>query len=165
MNSLLDGSKVIRLVTGETIVRHPKSIIAITTNVGYSGYRESTESFLDRLTPVKVDTPTEKELINRLVLNTKIEDTTTLAWLCKLRSKAEEFVVSNGITGSTYGYRMLEKVVRDIQLRLENDDESIKEATVEAAKEIIPYHISRNDEEQKDFIDSVITPLSLELKA
>lgn len=162
LNSLIDGSKSIRLITGETISRHPKSIIAITTNVGYSGYRESTESFLDRLTPIKVSTPTDEDIIARLIANTGMDKQSSLAWLCELRRKCEEFVIENGITHATYGYRMLEKVVREIQFRVE-DGENLKDATIGAAMEIIPYHISRNDEEQKELIDSVITPETLKL--
>ena len=163
LNSLLDGSRTIRLMTGETIARDPKSIICVTTNVGYAGYRESTESFLDRFTPIKIDTPTDDELKARLVANTGITNKSTLWWLCEVRNKTAEWVEENGITQATYGYRMLEKVVRDMQFRIEDGDDVVT-ATREAAIDIIPFHISRNDDEQREFIDAVLTPEILKLK-
>lgn len=164
LNSLLDGSRTIRLMTGETIARDPKSIICVTTNVGYAGYRESTESFLDRFTPIKIDTPTDNELKARLVANTGIADKSTLWWLCEVRNKTAEWVEENGITQATYGYRMLEKVVRDMQFRMEDGDDIVS-ATREAAMDVIPFHISRNDDEQREFIDAVLTPELLKLKS
>lgn len=157
LNSVLDGSRSIRLITGETIHRHPKSVVVVTTNIGYAGYRESTESFLDRVTPLSVELPENEVLKQRLRANTGFDNDKVLSWLCDLAAMTKEYIENNGISHSTVGYRMLEKVVRDIQFRVEECGEDLRSAAESSTREIVSFHVSRNLQEQEDFIKSVIT--------
>lgn len=157
LNSVLDGSRSIRLITGETIHRHPKSVVIVTTNIGYAGYRESTESFLDRVTPLSVELPENEVIKQRLRANTGFDNDKVLSWLCDLAAMTKEYIENNGISHSTVGYRMLEKVVRDIQFRTEECSEDLRSAAESSTKEIVSFHVSRNLQEQEDFIKSVIT--------
>lgn len=97
LNSVLDGSRSIRLITGETIHRHPKSVVVVTTNIGYAGYRESTESFLDRVTPLSVELPENEVLKQRLRANTGFDNDKVLSWLCDLAAMTKEYINDNGI--------------------------------------------------------------------
>lgn len=157
LNSVLDGSRSIRLITGETIHRHPKSVVVVTTNIGYAGYRESTESFLDRVTPLSVELPENEVLKQRLRANTGFDNDKVLSWLCDLAAMTKEYINDNGISHSTVGYRMIEKVVRDIQFRVEECGEDLRSAAESSIREIVSFHVSRNLQEQEDFIKSVIT--------
>lgn len=157
LNSVLDGSRSIRLITGETIHRHPKSVVIVTTNIGYAGYRESTESFLDRVTPLSVELPENEVLKQRLRANTGFDNDKVLSWLCDLAAMTKEYINDNGISHSTVGYRMIEKVVRDIQFRVEECGEGLRSAAESSTREIVSFHVSRNLQEQEDFIKSVIT--------
>lgn len=157
LNSVLDGSRSIRLITGETIHRHPKSVVVVTTNIGYAGYRESTESFLDRVTPLSVELPENEVLKQRLRANTGFDNDKVLSWLCDLAAMTKEYINDNGISHFTVGYRMIEKVVRDIQFRVEECGEDLRSAAESSTREIVSFHVSRNLQEQEDFIKSVIT--------
>lgn len=52
---------------------------------------------------------------------------------------------------------MIEKVVRDIQFRVEECGEDLRSAAESSTREIVSFHVSRNLQEQEDFIKSVIT--------
>jgi len=104
LNSLLDNCKQITLPTGETIVRHPDTVVVVTTNNDYAGCRNINQSVISRMNLVlDIDEPTEKEMVSRVKAVTGCEDEEEIALMAsvvrEIQTRCRETMITDGVCG------------------------------------------------------------------
>lgn len=68
LNSLLDNCQTITLPTGETIRRHPDTVIIVTTNSDYSGCKDINQSVISRMDLIyDVEAPDLSTMVRRVM--------------------------------------------------------------------------------------------------
>lgn len=108
LNSLLEQSGSIRLLTGERITRHPEAVVVMTTNVDYAGLEAINQSVLDRMDLiVDLPDPPQKKLIQRLKAATGFQDEAALAKMVEVTDKIEEYCQVHALTDGVCGFRSL----------------------------------------------------------
>ena len=72
LNSLLDRCNSVFLPNGETVQRHPDTVIIVTTNNDYAGCKPLNQSVISRMNLVlDLDQPDEETLVERVLGITK----------------------------------------------------------------------------------------------
>lgn len=66
LNALFEDKGCCQLCTGETISRHPDTVLIITCNKSYAGTKQINQSVLDRFAVKDVDFPSHKEVCQRV---------------------------------------------------------------------------------------------------
>ena len=104
LNSLLDNCKKITLPTGETITRHPDTIVVITTNNDYAGCRDMNQSIISRMNLViDIDEPTEREFVSRVSAITGYEDEDNMKLMASIvksiQTRCREAMITDGSCG------------------------------------------------------------------
>jgi MoxR-like ATPase len=104
LNSLLDNGKQMTLPTGETIKRHPDTVVVVTTNHDYSGCRDMNQSVISRMNLVMdIDEPTNKELATRVTAITGCADEEALALMTSvvkdIQQQCRETLINDGCCG------------------------------------------------------------------
>src|SRR5699024_6934925 len=91
LNGLLDQCKSITLPTGETVERHPDTVIVITTNVDYAGCRGMNQSIISRMNLViDLDEPDEQTLVKRVMGITGCKDKSAVTKMAQIVHKIHE---------------------------------------------------------------------------
>ena len=108
LNSLLDNCKQITLPTGETIKRHPDTVVIVSTNNDYAGCRDMNQSIISRMNLVMdIDEPTNKELIFRVSAITGCEDDEALSLMATVVKDIQTHCRESMITDGSCGMREL----------------------------------------------------------
>lgn len=108
LNGLLDRCASVVLPTGETIKRHPDTIVIVTTNISYAGCRDLNQSIISRMNLViDMDEPDTDTLINRVVNITGCTDTGTVAEMAKTVMEINEHCRETMINDGSCGIREL----------------------------------------------------------
>ena len=108
LNSLLEQDGTITLPNGETIKRHPDTIVVITTNATYEGCRNLNQSMVDRMNLVlDVDAPTPEEMIQRTMSYTGETDEHQVSQMVDVVNKMIKHCRANNITDGCVGMRSL----------------------------------------------------------
>ena len=90
LNGLLDQCKSITLPTGETVERHPDTVIVITTNVDYAGCRGMNQSIISRMNLViDLDEPDEQTLVKRVMGITGCKDKSAVTKMAQIVHKID----------------------------------------------------------------------------
>ena len=120
LNSLLDNCKQITLPTGETIQRHPDTVVIVTTNNDYSGCRDINQSVISRMNLVMdIDEPTEKEVMERVTAITGFDDEDVLKTMVDVVTRMQKHCRETLITDGSCGMRELISWVDSFKITLD----------------------------------------------
>lgn len=108
LNGLLDQCKSITLPTGETVLRHPDTVIVITTNVDYAGCRGMNQSIISRMNLViDLEAPDIDTLVQRVQGITGCKDTSAVRSMAEIVHSIHEYCHDASITDGCCGVREL----------------------------------------------------------
>ncbi len=108
LNGLLDQCKSITLPTGETVKRHPDTVIVVTTNVDYAGCRGMNQSIISRMNlVVDLDEPDEATLIKRVAGITGCKDASAIKTMARIVKDINEYCQEASIRDGCCGVREL----------------------------------------------------------
>ena len=108
LNGVLDQCKSITLPTGETVERHPDTVIVITTNVDYAGCRGMNQSIISRMNLViDLDEPDEQTLVKRVMGVTGCKDKSAVTKMAQIVHKIHEYCQETSIRDGCCGVREL----------------------------------------------------------
>ncbi len=108
LNGLLDQCKSITLPTGETVLRHPDTVIIITTNVDYAGCRGMNQSIISRMNLIiDLNEPEVDTLVKRVQGITGCKDTSAIKTMAKIVHSIHEYCHDAAITDGCCGVREL----------------------------------------------------------
>lgn len=140
LNRLLDDSKQIDLIYGETIVRDPNAIIFITTNLNYVANREMDFSVISRMNKVQHRKPlTAEELVERVMYRTGCRERDMLRKMADMFIKMDEFVKTEFGKKGVCGYREFENWTIEY-MRLNN--------VIKAAEDTVLAKLSTEEEDR-----------------
>ena len=108
LNGLLDRCASVVLPTGETVKRHPDTVVIVTTNINYAGCRDLNQSIISRMNLViDMDAPDTDTLVSRVVNITGCTDTSTVVEMAKTVQEINEHCRETMINDGSCGVREL----------------------------------------------------------
>ena len=108
LNSLLDRCNSVFLHNGETIQRHPDTVIIVTTNNDYAGCKPLNQSVISRMNLVlDLDQPDEETLVERVLGITGCKEKKTVQTMARIVQAISEYCRENLITDGCCGVREL----------------------------------------------------------
>ena len=108
LNSLLEQGGKITLPTGETITRHPDTVIIVTTNIDYDGCRNINQSVNDRMNMIfDVETPSAEVMMDRAMNITGEKDENMVSKMVDVVIDMAEYCRQNNVTDGEIGMRSL----------------------------------------------------------
>lgn len=108
LNSLLDRCNSVFLPNGETIQRHPDTVIIVTTNNDYAGCKPLNQSVISRMNLVlDLDQPDEETLVERVLGITGCKEKKTVQTMARIVQAISEYCRENLITDGCCGVREL----------------------------------------------------------
>ena len=108
LNSLMEQDGSILLPTGETIKRHPDTVVIVTTNLDYEGCRAMNQSFIDRMSIVKdMELPSAETLKKRAMKVTECDDEEMVENMVTVVNQIKEYCDSKHIDDGVVGMRGL----------------------------------------------------------
>ena len=108
LNSLLDRCNSVFLPNGETIQRHPDTVIIVTTNNDYAGCKPLNQSVISRMNLVlDLDQPDEETLVERVLGITGCKEKKTVQTMARIVQSISEYCRENLITDGCCGVREL----------------------------------------------------------
>ena len=151
LNGLLDQCKSITLPTGETVKRHPDTVIVITTNVDYAGCRGMNQSIISRMNLViDLDEPDEQTLVKRVMGITGCKDKSAVTKMAQIVHKIHEYCQETSIRDGCCGVRELIAWVQSYMI--------IKDIS-EAAKYTVLSSVSSDASCRKEIEDTCMKTL------
>ena len=166
LNKALDNDPAaasITLPTGEIVHRHPDCMVIMTTNQDYDGCNNIQQSVLSRMqNKRRIETPTEDELVERTISETKFPDKAMLSTMAKVMRQLADYCNTADITDGVCGPRELANWAKRayIDAMIVEDDENIKkidkEYVVRAAFPTIIEKVSQVAEDQEQAVIEVI---------
>lgn len=108
LNGLLDSTAAVNLPTGETVRRHPDSVIIATTNITYEGCRDMNQSILSRF-QLKLDfhEPDDSILADRLKKMTGCPSSVDLNQMLKAYHSIQNVVRTSYLNDGSVDIRAL----------------------------------------------------------
>lgn len=104
----MDNCNSITLPTGETIFRHPDTVVVMTTNIDYEGTKPMNQSIISRMNLiVHLEQPDKEEMLKRIVNITGFEDKVTLEKFYQVYQSIVDKCRNDGITDGVCGTREL----------------------------------------------------------
>ena len=108
LHSLLEQSGSITLPTGESLQRHPDTVVVVTTNVTYDGCRGLNQSVVDRMSLVEdIELPSPEVMAQRAIAVTGASDEYQVSQMVQVVNDMADYMRKNGITDGTCGMRSL----------------------------------------------------------
>ena len=108
LNSLLDRCNSVFLPNGETVQRHPDTVIIVTTNNDYAGCKPLNQSVISRMNlVVDLDEPDEETLVERVLGVTGCKEKKTVQTMARIVHSISEYCRENLITDGCCGVREL----------------------------------------------------------
>ena len=152
LNSLLDTGRQITLPTGETILRHPDTVVVVTTNNNYAGCRDINQSIISRMNLViDIEEPTVPEFISRVSAITGCMDEDMMkqmAYIVKsIQTRCREAMITDGSCG-------MRELISWAQSAM------ITGNMVESAKYTILSSASADPESREDIWNTCIAPIA-----
>ena len=151
LNSLLEQSGSITLPTGESILRHPDTVIVVTTNIDYEGCRGINQSVIDRMNLVlDIELPPAEVMAQRAMSQTGCEDDYQVSRMVQVVNDMADFCRKNGVTDGSCGMRGLIDWIISTEI---TDD------PYESALHTIVSKATANEEDRHALTASVLEPL------
>ncbi len=117
LNSLMEQDGSILLPTGETIKRHPDTVVIVTTNLDYEGCRAMNQSFIDRMSIVKdMDLPSAETLKKRAMKVTECDDEEMVENMVSVVTQIKDYCDSKHIDDGVIGMRGLIDWIHSTQI-------------------------------------------------
>lgn len=117
LNSLMEQDGSILLPTGETIKRHPDTVVIVTTNLDYEGCRAMNQSFIDRMSIVKdMELPSAETLKKRAMKVTECDDEEMVENMVSVVTQIKEYCDSKHIDDGVVGMRGLIDWIHSTQI-------------------------------------------------
>lgn len=108
LNGLLDRCASVVLPTGETIRRHPDTVVIVSTNTNYAGCRDLNQSVISRMhLVIDMEEPDTDTLVSRIVNITGCTDTGTVVEMAKTMLEINEHCRETMINDGSCGVREL----------------------------------------------------------
>lgn len=102
LNEMFDRTNTVTTIDGQIIKRHPDTVVICTTNISYEGCKSVNQSFFSRFTPITLDLPSTKVLVERLMKEAeapesmrKVAERVVKVYLSAL-DKADELEIRDG---------------------------------------------------------------------
>ena len=150
LNGLLDDSRCTDLLTGETVMRHPDTIIILTTNLNYIGCRMFNESILSRMNLIQHrEGLTKEQMVDRAKARTDCNDAEVLSRMADSIVKIQKYLNAEEIQGGVCGYRELENWV----LKYLVDGNALW-----AVKDTVLSKAARLPEDRAEIMESYVLP-------
>lgn len=112
LNALFDDCASTELLHGETIVRHPDTVILMTTNLHYIGCRMFNESILSRMNLIQHrDDLTVAQMVERVIARTECFEIELIRKMAEIIVRIQKHLINEEIQGGVCGYRELENWV------------------------------------------------------
>jgi len=104
LNALLDRCASVTLMTGETIRRHPDTVIVVTTNHNYTGCRDMNQSVLSRMSlTIDIEEPDADTMAERVMKVTGCTDKAAVAEMAatvlEISERCRETMINDGSCG------------------------------------------------------------------
>jgi MoxR-like ATPase len=104
LNALLDRCASVTLTTGETVQRHPDTVIVVTTNQSYVGCRDMNQSVISRMNLIMdMEEPDVDTLAERVMKVTGCTDRAAVADMAasiqEISERCRETMISDGTCG------------------------------------------------------------------
>jgi len=150
LNALLDNCNTVTLPTGETITRHPDTVIIVTTNNNYNGCKDMNQSVISRMNLVfDVDEPDIDTLVERVMKITSCTDESIVRRMAEtvreISEKCREAMITDGCCG-------VRELIAWVQSYM------ICSNVIEAAKYTVLPSISNDRENRAEIYSTCIEP-------
>lgn len=104
LNALLDRCASVTLTTGETITRHPDTVVVVTTNNNYAGCRDMNQSVISRMNMIiDLDEPDHRTMAERVLKITGCTDKTIVTEMAasvhEISERCRETMINDGSCG------------------------------------------------------------------
>lgn len=104
LNALLDRCASVTLTTGETITRHPDTVVVVTTNNNYAGCRDMNQSVISRMNMIiDLDEPDQTTMAERVLKVTGCTDKTVVTEMAasvhEISERCRETMINDGSCG------------------------------------------------------------------
>ena len=117
LNALFDKTATIQLMTGEKIIRHPDTVIVLTTNSEYEGCRSMNQSVISRMNMVvDFEVPSDRVLIDRIMKASDFGDEPTVKKMVAVMHAIATECDRNGTSDGSVGIRELIDWARSIKV-------------------------------------------------
>ena len=117
LNALFDKTATIQLMTGEKIVRHPDTVIVLTTNSEYEGCRSMNQSVISRMNMVvDFEVPSDQVLADRIMKAADYSDEPTVKKMIAVMHAIVTECDRNGTSDGSVGIRELIDWARSIKI-------------------------------------------------
>lgn len=108
LNALFDRTATLQLMTGETIKRHPETVIVMTTNNDYEGCRNINQSVLSRMgLAVDMHLPNDRQIYERVKAVTGFSNDDTLLKMIAVARAMQSELYKLGVSDGNIGIREL----------------------------------------------------------
>lgn len=112
LNSLFDDGACTDLLNGEMLLRHPNTIVIMTTNLNYAGCQNFNASVVSRMALVQHREDLSAEaMMQRVVERTGFDDEEILSFMVSTIKKIQAHLEKEDLSGCICGYRELESWV------------------------------------------------------
>lgn len=112
LNSLFDDGACTDLLNGEMLLRHPNTIVIMTTNLNYAGCQDFNASVVSRMALVQHREDLSAEaMMQRVMERTGFDDEEILPFMVSTIKKIQEYLEKEDLQGGICGYRELESWV------------------------------------------------------
>jgi hypothetical protein len=150
LNSLLDRCAAITLPTGEKIMRHPDTVVVVTTNNDYAGCKAMNQSVISRMNLViDMEEPTVDVLTKRVVGITGCTEINVVRKMAETVKNIAERCHETMITDGCCGVRELISWVQSYM---------ISRNELEAAQYTVLASVSSDPENRADILESCLRP-------
>lgn len=150
LNSLFDDGACTDLINGEKLIRHPNTIVIMTTNLNYAGCQTFNASVVSRMALVQHREELSAEaMMQRITERTGFADEEVLPFMASTVLKIRDHLEREDLQGGICGYRELESWVWSYQTT-GNLMKSVKNTVISKAA-LLP-------EDRKILMDTYITP-------
>lgn len=117
LNALFDKTATIQLMTGEKIIRHPDTVIVLTTNSEYEGCRSMNQSVISRMNMVvDFEVPSDRVLIDRIMKASDFSDEPTVKKMVAVMHAIATECERNGTSDGSVGIRELIDWARSVKV-------------------------------------------------
>jgi len=150
LNSLLDRCAAITLPTGEKIMRHPDTVVVVTTNNDYAGCKSMNQSVISRMNLViDMEEPTVDVLTKRVAGITGCTEINVVRKMAETVKNIAERCHETMITDGCCGVRELISWVQSYMI-CKNE--------LEAAQYTVLASVSSDPENRADILESCLRP-------
>ena len=148
LNALLDRCASVTLTTGETITRHPDTVVVVTTNNNYAGCRDMNQSVISRMNMIiDLDEPDQRTMAERVLKITGCTDKTIVTEMAASVHEISERCRETMINDGSCGVRELISWVQSYM---------VCGNALEAAKYTVLSSVSSDPENRADILSSCL---------